>query len=109
MSKTILDSGRLPARWSVILVFACFISTCVGKLFDGKWGTPERDGVAYWIGSSIGLACLFGAIGLGVLGAARGWRNKNGDTVMIAGIGLFLATGMLSLIAWFSYRLIQRG
>lgn len=109
MSKTILDSGRLAARWSVILVFACFVSTCVGNLFDAKWGVPGRDGVAHWIGSTIGLLCLLGSIGLGAVGAARGWRNKDWDTVMIAGIGLFLGTGMLGLMAWLTYRIVQRG
>lgn len=109
MSKTTLDSGRLPARWSVILVFGCFVFTCVGSLFDAKWGGSNGDSAAFWIGNSLGLLSLLGAMGLGILGAARGWRDKNSDTVMIAGIGIFLATGMLGLIAWGCYLLIQRG
>jgi hypothetical protein len=109
VSTTNLDSGRLPARWSVILVFACFVSTCVGSLFDAKWGGSAGNSAAFWIGNSLGLLSLFGSIGLGLLGIARGWRNKNDDTIMIAGIGIFLASGMLGLIAWGCYLLIQRG
>lgn len=100
MPETVIDRGRIPARWSVICVFACFIATCSGNLFQAKWGGPNATGWATQIGNWAGFACLLLSFALGLIGIAKGWHARNGETVLIAAIGVFLSTGVLGTMAW---------
>lgn len=97
------DDGRLAARWSVILVFACFIATWLGGLFEVKWGP-----IGSTVGNTLGFTFLVGSVALAVVGILRGWRQRAWETVQIAVIGLTLSGSVLGVMIWFAAQVLSQ-
>jgi hypothetical protein len=98
----VADSRSWPrrcARASILLPFAAPVLMAIAQQV-AKPRDPAVGEAIYLIASWTAMLLILAALALGVAGLVGGRRRGSRDTMMIAGIGLFVSGGLFLLSVW---------
>jgi hypothetical protein len=91
--------GRQFARWSVLAALLSCTLNCVFNQLAARAAQSlgRLDGLVGWTS----LLVVFVGATLGLAGMVSGWRRRSADTMVIAGIGLVLNSGIVFVVVWY--------
>lgn len=100
-----MTTPELRARWvarsSLIAACICFAANCVSNRLLWTQGGGGFAATVSLVVNILTSACLLSGVGLGLAGIILGRRARQGETILLAVIGLCLNLGIIGMSAWF--------